>query len=69
MGVKFSTDIDLGNILTLLGMIVTLYQFHKSNIKKIAGIEFRVGLMWKHFAKRFDLPEDLEEAADLNRHP
>ncbi len=65
---NFSYNIDLGNILTLVGMLVSLYSFHKSNVKKIAGIEFRVGLMWKHFAKRFDLPEDLEDASDFNRH-
>lgn len=58
---SFSTNIDLGNILTLGGMIITLYTFHKANLKRINGMEFKVGLMWKRFAKRFDLPEELEE--------
>lgn len=60
-------NVDAGDLLTLAGMIGTLYTFHRSNIKRVAGIEFRVGLMWKHFAKRFDLPENLEEAADPTR--
>jgi hypothetical protein len=61
-------NIDAGDLLTLGGMLITLYTMHKSNIKRIAGMEFRVGLMWKHFARRFDLPENLEEASDSSSH-
>lgn len=49
-----------GDLLTMAGFIGTLLAFHRSNLRKVNAIEFKVGLMWKHFARRFDLPEDLE---------
>lgn len=57
----FDPHIDLGNILTLVTMLATFWKFHQTNVVKINRIELQVGLMWKRFAKKFDLPEDLEE--------
>lgn len=58
--------ITLGDILTMMTFIVTMYTLHKQNLRRVAGIEFRVSLMWKHFAKRFALPEDVEHAVEEN---
>jgi len=59
--VTFDTHIDLGNVLTLVGMVITLYTFHVANVKRIHGLEFKVGLMWKHFAHKFELEEDIDK--------
>jgi hypothetical protein len=58
----FTTDINLGNLVTVVAFIFTLYQFHQSNVKRLHRIEFKVALMWKHFAHKFDLPEELADS-------
>lgn len=56
---SFDNHVDLGNILTLAGFIVTMYMFHKQNVKRLYRIDFKVGLMWREFANRFNLDEKL----------
>lgn len=51
----------MGNILTIVTIIASLWGFHQANVKRIHAIEFKVGLMWKHFANRFNLPEELQD--------
>lgn len=55
--------ISLGDLLTTASFVITMLSLHRQNLRRVISIEYRVGLMWKHFAKRFDLPEDLDEAA------
>lgn len=58
---NYSPTIDLGNILTLVGMICTLYIFHMNNIKKITRLENRVQLMWNVFRRRFNISDQEEK--------
>lgn len=55
----FSLEINVGNILSMTVFIFTLWHFHQSNVKRLHRIEFRVALMWKQFAHKFDLPENI----------
>lgn len=57
----FDNHIDLGNILTLFGLAIIFWRVHISNVKRINKIEFRVTMMWHIFARKFDLPENLDE--------
>lgn len=57
----FNTDVNLGNLITIASFIVTIYTLHRQNIKRIESIDFKVGLMWKQFSRRFDLPNNLDE--------
>lgn len=52
---------DAGNVLTLLGMVASLYIFHMTNVKRFTRMEFKVNLMWRRFAKRFNMSPDLED--------
>jgi hypothetical protein len=49
--VKFDLTINLGNIVSVVAFMLTLWGFHKANVKRIYQIDFRVNLMWKHFAQ------------------
>lgn len=53
--------LDFGNIATLLGVLLTMYMFHVSNVKRITKMEFKVNLMWRRFAHRFNMSANLEE--------
>lgn len=57
--------VDLGNILTIVAMLASLWTFHRQNTRRIHQIEFRVNLMWKAFAHRFNITEKL---TDENGH-
>lgn len=59
-----SFNVDLGDVLT----IVTLLGMQRQSLRRVAAIEFKVGLMWKRFAQRFDLPQDIEHATDEGAH-
>jgi len=54
----FTKDISLGNVITLLAMLFTLYKFHISNVTKINKIENRVEVMWAAFKTRFNMHDD-----------
>lgn len=51
--------IDLGNILTIVALLGSLWTFHRQNTRRLHQIEFRVNLMWKAFAHRFHIAEKL----------
>lgn len=56
-----SSEISIGNLLTAAGMIAALWTFHKANVKRVNHMEFKVNLMWKRFAHKFELPENLDD--------
>lgn len=58
----FDTSISLGNIVTIVSFIITITTLHRQNINRIANMDFKVALMWKQFAKKFDLPDDIEHS-------
>jgi hypothetical protein len=55
---KFDLTINLGNILSIAAMIVTLYGFHIQNVKRFMKLEFQVSQMWGSFRKRFHIKDD-----------
>lgn len=55
---------DAGNVLTLAGMVISLYFFHMTNVKRFTKMEFKVNLMWRRFAKRFNMDANLPEEGD-----
>lgn len=55
-----SPVIDLGNVLTTITLLVSLWIYNRQNTKRYNQLEFKVNMMWKHFASKFDLPEKLE---------
>lgn len=57
--------ITLGDLLSIASFLLTMSILHRQNLRRVISIEYRVGLMWKHFAKRFDLPEDLDDATKV----
>lgn len=59
---NFDATIGLGEVIAIVTILGSLWKFHRQNTKRIYQIEFKVGLMWKHFAHRFNLPEKLEDA-------
>lgn len=56
--------VDLGNIVTFLGMLASLYLFHMNNVKRFTKLEFKVSLMWRRFAQRFNMSPDLRDRDD-----
>lgn len=55
----FDSTISLGNIVALGVMLATFYKMHSDNVKRVQRIEFRVGMMWESFKKRFNIHDDL----------
>jgi hypothetical protein len=62
---EFHADVSIGDILTALAFVLTLWSFHQANKKKLTEgmaqvslINYRVRLMWNEFKKRFDIADD-----------
>ena len=47
----FDWTISVGNILTAGGLLIGFYIAHTQNIKKLASIEERVGMMYEWFTR------------------
>lgn len=62
---RLDGTISLGNLLTFVGMLIALYGFHISNVKRIMTINFRVNQMWNVFKKRFNISDESEHMFDV----
>lgn len=54
----FDSSINLGTLIALGVLLTTFYKAHTANLKRFAQLEFRSGLMWKAFQKRFNITEE-----------
>lgn len=50
--VSFTLDITLGNVLSALAILVTLWTMHASNKERLARIETKLEPMWQVFITR-----------------
>jgi len=55
---KWDATISLGNVVTMLAFVVTLYTLHIQNVKMIVRIETKVDTMWRAFVKKL-APENI----------
>jgi hypothetical protein len=55
---KFNWEINLGNLIAVAAMMITLYGFHMSNVKRFLKLEFQVRQMWGSFRKKFHIDDD-----------
>jgi hypothetical protein len=62
--VRFTTEVSLGSILTILSIIITLYIFHTRNIARFARLEMQVKAMWRHFVRQ--RRDELDDDNDSN---
>ena len=68
--ITFSTDISLGNIISVITVLGGLYTFHITNIRRIQGFQFKVNMMWNVFKQRFNISDEEEqEIADRMKQP
>lgn len=51
-------EISLGNVISLLVMMITLYTLHTKNVERIARIELRVETMWDSFKRKFHVDSE-----------
>lgn len=62
---KFEWTVNIGNILTVVGLFVGFYVAHIQNIKKLAKIEEQVSLMYSWFRTKI---VNYRERDDRDRH-
>lgn len=54
----FDNSISLGNVLTLVGMLVAFYSFHIRNVERFAKIEIKVDTMWRALKLNFRIDDE-----------
>jgi hypothetical protein len=52
----FDTTITLGNVLTLLSVLVGFIGLWMSAIRRLDRLETRMEILWKHFSRHFGIP-------------
>jgi hypothetical protein len=55
---KFDFSINLGNLVSIVAMVFTLYGFHIQNVKRFMKLEFQVRQMWGSFRRKFNIHDE-----------
>lgn len=55
---KFDLDLSLGNIISLLMFLVTIYALHHSNTKRLGDMEAKLDVMYRWFCENVLVKEN-----------